>query len=176
MAEFYRSSGRVTGSGLGLGVAMGAAAAIVGAFIYSLAVVWIPFVYINLLLTVGFGFAIAIGVGQGARIGKTRNPLVVAAATVACALLGLYVAWGADFWFRLARAGAEDAGFTVNPLTLTAYAGALYEEGSWGLKSWTVTGIPLATVWLVEAGIVVGIAGVGAMGPVSVPFCETRDR
>jgi hypothetical protein len=50
----------------------------------------------------------------------------------------------------------------------------LYEQGSWGIRSGgNVTGIPLAIVWIVEAGIVIVLSVIVPFGMISdTPFCE----
>ena len=68
----------------------------------------------------------------------------------------------------------KQAPILCTPHQIRVVAKALYEHGSWGVRSGgAVTGIPLAIVWFVEAGIIIGVSTLVPYGMISkIPFCE----
>ena len=174
MAETYKHSGTITVTGTLLGLVGGGLTAVALAFAYTYAIVWIPFVYVNALLTFLFGVAIGFAVAAGAKAGKLRNMAVVGLLGVFCGLLGLWIAWAVD---PMARLGRASDGPSLSPFfafgALFQYMGALYENGSWGFGSATVSGIFLGIIWAIEAGLIVLAAAFTAPGRLmDVAFCE----
>jgi hypothetical protein len=170
MAELYRHSGAITVGGTLLGLLFGAASAVALGFVYTYAIVWIPFVYVNFFLTLFFGVGVGFATSQGCKLGKLRNMAVAGLLGAFCGLLGLWTAWAVD---PLARGGGE---LTFDLGELFAYMGAVYETGSWGFKSVTVTGIFLGAIWAVEAVLIVVASAIlppARLGDLA--FCESCD-
>jgi hypothetical protein len=165
MASFYEHSGATPILGLVLTIAGGLVGAVALACAYSYGDVYIPIVVLNVLLTGGFGFCMGWGVAFFARLGHVRNTLAPAVIAAVSGCVGLYVAWGVD---RLARVGFPDDGDILAvfaPHEMARYIRFFYDNGFWSLNPShgggqpnMVSGIPLAIVWLVEAGAIVGIA------------------
>ena len=174
MAEYYKHSGAVSVGGLLGGGVLGMAAAASLSAVYSYGVNWIPWIYVTFLLTAGFGFAIGWAVYFAAKKGKVRNNGVVAAVGLLCGLLGVYYAWAFDM---VARAGAP---FTMDPLVLWDYVLEFNTNGAWAIgrhAKENVTGIFLWIVWLVEAGVIMGLATFMPYHMLSESvFCETCDQ
>lgn len=174
--EYYRHSGKVPLGGLLTTAIAGIGTAISLAFVYAYATNWIPFVYVNVLLTLGLGGIVGILVAKAARGGKLRNPGVVGLVGLISGLVALYVAWGAD---ALARLGWPQEGSALSvfyPRFLWGYIQIFYAKGFWGIgkgNAGMISGIPLAIVWLIEAGIIVGLSTAAAWGDLlTVVFCE----
>ncbi|HEX7900118.1 MAG TPA: hypothetical protein VF950_20285 [Planctomycetota bacterium] len=171
MAELYKHSGAVTLTGTLMGLVAGGVAAVALAFVYTYAVVWIPFIYVNFLLTLIFGVGVGFAVAAGAKAGKLRNMAVAGLLGAFCGLLGLYVAWAIHPMAQFSLTPEFD------PSKLMEYMGAVYEKGTWGIsRSGPVSGILLGIIWAVEAGIIVlGAALVppGRLGDLA--FCEPCD-
>jgi hypothetical protein len=171
MAQFYRHSGIVPFGGLVQTVFAGVGTAISLGIAYSYAMVYIPIIYLNFLGTVAFGFTLGYLVKMSARSGRIRNHWVPAAIGFVSGLVGLYFAWGADMLAR--RWLPPQAGFLAafNPQILWIYVQWAYENGLWTFGAHAqgpVTGIPLALVWLAEAGTIVGLA-------TGLPWSEIRN-
>jgi hypothetical protein len=149
-------------------------AACVLAFIYAYAVYFIPFIYLNFLLTLAFGFGIGWVASQMAVFGKIRTTALAAAVGLLAGLVGMYVYWSASL---LALSGGE-SGLVLDPFGLMAYGMALYQEGSWGLsEDAPVKGVFLVLIWVVEAGLVLGLAVFTArLGVADKVFCESCGR
>jgi hypothetical protein len=171
--EVYRHSGKMPLIGIPLTVFLGAATAAVLGLVYSYIIVYDPIIYINMMCTLGFGYCIGLSVAKGVRLGKIRNPVLAGAYGLAFGLAGLYIAWVADYWARVAF---DLAAF--DPDELKEYISWFYENGMWTISNHgnggdTVKGIVLGGVWIVEASIIVGFATVQAYKSVaSIPFCE----
>jgi hypothetical protein len=178
--ETYRHSGAISLLGILLATTAGIAAAVVLGVVYSFAVVYIPIVYINALLTFCFGWAMGQAVGWGAKAGKIRNPFVATAYGFLVGLIGIYVAWGTDFLARVIIPQHIQIHYisAFYPSVLMGYIKIFYEKGAWGLPhGGTVSGIPLAVVWAIEAAMIVGAATYFARKAiVHHPFCENCSR
>jgi len=167
--EFYKNSGAVTVSGLIMTILAGGVTAAVLGVVYTFAIVYIPFIYINFLLTAGFALVLGLVTAKAAYIGKIRNGMVVGLCGFMSGLFGLYVAWATD---PMAR-GAEVCAF--QPGLLLSYVQFFYENGAWGLgrNGDNISGIFLALVWLIEAAVIVGGAALISGGAnLGKTFCE----
>jgi hypothetical protein len=173
--EIYRHSGTVPIGGAILTGVVGLVTALVCGVIYTFAVAYIPFIYLNFLFTLGFGAAIGCAVSWGSTAGKIRNTFLVTAIAWVCALLGIYTEWGVT---PIALVGWNEIGlFGFDPLAMFAFMQFLYQEGSWGISGdQNLTGIPLLCVWLIEAGVVIGMTHVMSRVNVGIPFCEQCDQ
>jgi hypothetical protein len=175
----YIHSGKAPLTGLLLAMFAGLATAVVLGVAYAFAVVYIPIIYLNMLLTMGFGAAIGGAVGYVAKLGHVRSRLMPAMVAVVCGLVGLYVAWGADALARVGIPGGGDAFDAFRPELLMAYMKFFFENGFWaighgvGNNQQMVSGIPLAIVWLAEAGIIVGVAAFASWATLGkLVYCE----
>jgi hypothetical protein len=120
-----------------------------------------------------------IAVGWGAKAGRIRNPFVATAYGFIAGVIGLYVAWGTDFYARCILPEKAPVTFlqAFQPDLLLSYMKAFYENGLWSIKGGTVSGIPLAIVWIIEAVVIVGAATFFARDAIlHHPFCELCRR
>lgn len=175
MVDYYQHSGKAPLIGWLLAAAAGVPMAIVGGVIYAFATVYIPIIYLNFLLTFIFSISIGLAVSWGAKRGHVRSPNIVGTIAGCAAIIGMYAAWGADM---LARVGAENVPSVwscFEPEELWAYVKAFYEQGQWtiGHSKEPISGIPLAIVWIIEAGGVIGFAMYWARNDLeSLAYCE----
>jgi hypothetical protein len=179
--RYYRLSGKVPGLALVLMLVFGAATGLVLGPIYSVAVYYIPIIYFNFLLSLGLGLAVAWVVVQGAKLGKARNPWVVAGLSGVGALAALYAGW--VFWVS---AVVSWKFFIWRPDVLWQVMGRINEVGVWsighsysssGQSSSAVSGLLLSFVWVGEAAIIVGFAGyIGWKVASDLLFCESCGR
>lgn len=167
--EVYRHSGKfgIHGPVMALGAALVLAYPL--GFAYSYLLKWIPFVYVNFLLTAGYGFGFGLLGGMLLRFGKVRNTLVAALSGLGIGLVALYFEWNGHV-----HALFKDAPALCLPQEILGAMQALYEHGSWGLRSGgPVTGVPLAIIWGLEAAVIVGLAAFVAYVTIAkTPFCE----
>lgn len=167
----YAPSGAVPLVGGLLTVGGGLLSAALLAFVYALIIRWIPFIYLNFLATLGFGMGMGIVIAMLASMGKIRSPLFVRFSWLLTVLFGFYVYWGATIWTH----GHWQHGLQVfHPMAIKAFAGILFEEGSWGFRNGgNVTGWFLVAFWLVEFGMVVYFSYITAVANIDQPFCES---
>lgn len=178
MVETYRHSGRIGGLGIPVMLIAGICSAFVLGVVYSYVLAWIPIIYVSFLATGGFGAGLGLVVGWSSRAAHVRNTMITGIIGLFTGLLGMYVAWAFD---GIARFGGEDATVMFNPVLLSEYVSFFYENGFWGLgrgnANATVSGIPLALIWLVEGGVVVGLSFVLSTGfAADHPYCEECGR
>jgi hypothetical protein len=184
MATFYKHSGQAPVLGLINAFICGSVVAAVAAVIYSYAIVYIPFIYVNFIVTACFGGIVGWVVYWIARKGHIRNNMLPVIIAFVCGLVGLYVAWGVDL---LARVGLpQDANPLVclDPRVVLKYMQFGYENGFWAIGSrhakgaaGNVSGIFVAIVWLIEAGMIVGIPMLMCLGSMSaLAYCEPCGR
>lgn len=165
----YKHSGKFGMHAPALMAIITAAASFALGLAYAYLVKWIPFIYLNFLLTAGYGFVIGFVAGFMLKVGKVRNTPVL----FMCGLLGgamaLYGSWSGHL-----HALIPGAPIFASPDQLISFIKILYAEGSWGMSSGSnVTGVMLAIVWVIEAGIMVGLVTLVPVGMLSdTPFCE----
>jgi hypothetical protein len=175
----YQHSGIVPVTAAIQSLAIGSAAAVVLGIVYTFSFYYIPYVYLNFLLAMGFGAGVGWCVGWTAHEGKMRNTGVAVALAVVAALVGIYAEWGTTLYALVPAAEIpqywKEAGLsTYLPHTILAMMAHLFQEGSWGLTAGQmVKGWPLVILWLVEAGMIVGLAATTAFAQIAdKPFCE----
>jgi hypothetical protein len=175
----YQHSGTVPVLGAIQSLAIGSAAAVVLGIAYTFSFYYIPYVYLNFLLAMGFGMGVGWTTGWAAREGKIRNTGVTIALAVVASLVGIYAEWGstiyalappdeiADYWNEFGLS-------SFLPHVIVGLMIQLYQEGSWGLAAGAmVNGWPLLALWLIEAGVIVGLAATTAFAQIAnKPFCE----
>ena len=166
----YRHSGKFEIAGPLLALAAAGAVGFPAGYVYAYVVRWIPFIYVNFLATLGYGLLFAYISGRILKHFKVRNYSVAAFTGVLSGIIALYFAWSAHI-----HASFEEAPYFLFPGEMWDAMKILYQQGTWGMhEGEPVNGIPLATVWLVEAGMIVGMAAGGCYKKVAqTPFCET---
>jgi len=179
MAEYYRHSGRAPLAGALATAVVGVLVASILAIIYSFAIVWIPFIYLNFLLTVAFGGLTGIIVAVLGQRVKIRNSLLLIVIALAAIAVGYYVAWGADLWARAPDIVEGDVLSAWNPSLLKEYVKFFYDKGAWSIgrtADTNVSGLFLGAVWLVEAGMIFGLSAIGVLAITGdSTFCEQCD-
>ncbi len=176
---YYKHSGRFSAMGPVVGFAAATVTAIILGVIYSLAVLNIPFIYVDALFCILYGMLVGAAAGRTIVWLKVRNPLIAIAVTVAATLVGYYVSWA--FWVNGVLHRAEpDATLTMmdlvkNPGLLWAGISDINTVGTWSLghsSKEAVSGAFLWITWLAEAGIIFGCAIMGVRLTTANPFCE----
>lgn len=190
MPKYYKPSGKFSPLSFIFLVLMCLTAIPVLSLVYSYAIWYIPFIYLNFLIAAGFGFGIAMGVNRlviGA--GKVRNGALAALLALFCAAFALYVHWA--IWLDLVinsgeSYGSSSIGITVSnisflealglalqPQAIIELIGLVNESGTWGFKGTAVSGLFLSLIWAVEALIITAIPVFLVYGRAKKPFCET---
>src|SRR5438045_7473258 len=172
---FYSHSGKFGAHGPIVALTAGAVAAIPLGIIYSYLIKWIPFIYLNFLVTAGYGFAFGFMTSLLMKWGKVRNGSIALLSSAAVGMLAWYGSWNGC---ARALVGSEIP-WLLTPPQLTAFIKILYQEGSWGIgmsSSQAVSGIPLAIIWLIEGGLIVGLTTFIGYGSIArTPYCELHE-
>ena len=171
---FYKHSGKFGVHGPLLAVLAALVAGYPLGIIYAYLVKWIPFIYLNFFITAGYGLAFGFMTVPLLKFAKVRNGIIALLTGLAVGVCASYMSWNGYL-----HAMAKEPPTLITPGQLSRLMKYLYENGSWGIgfsSSSPVTGIFLAIVWLVEAGVIVGASALLAFGAVaSTPFSE-RDE
>ena len=179
---YYKPSGKISILGVLGSLAVGGVVAFIGAFLYALALVYNPSAYLGIILPALFGAGVA---GASAFVGKklkVRNAWVSMGIAVVLTMSGYLVSWIPWEWFTLYHLGNQvDWLAVIYPPSFIDILGLIYENGAWTIGSSSsggaVSGLMLALVWLLEAGIVFGTSAFTAyaVGSSGV-FCETCEE
>lgn len=151
----YKSPSTISPLGIVLGGLAVLAGGLILAPIYSYAIVYIPFVYINLILTGLFGLCAGLMIAGGLRVGHTHNKAVSYGLVGIGLLFAYWMHWA--WWFSGLAFSADFEDFSVIsmllPGNLIESVGSVYEVGTWGIGSSgdAVSGIFLGIIWLSEA-------------------------
>jgi hypothetical protein len=160
-AGAYSLSGR---PGLGL-IVLPAVAVFCGGvtgWLYGIVNVWNPLIYIQFLATFCGAGALGWIIDQAAGLAKCRNKMLVYAAGVLCGVTFFYFSW-ASFLCMLAPpvSGLPGTTFGVaaDPGVMWSAASAVANTGWFtiGRSGSNVSGIALWGIWLVEAGMLLGV-------------------
>lgn len=167
--QAYRPSGKFTAAGLVVPLVAGAVVAFPLGLVYSKALRWIPFVYINMLATCAYGFALGWLTSLAVKHTRVRNVTLATLLGAAVGCIGVYFEWSGFIW-----AVWEEAPLFSPPGDILAAMSFLYEHGSWGLKSGgNITGVFLAIIWTCEAGAILVFATMLPRAFVQdTPYCE----
>jgi hypothetical protein len=124
-----------------------------------------------MFLMLGYSLTVGIVIAVAANRGKIRSPLFNTVIALVCAVIGLWVYWGA---FDVARNGVGVAATAWTPHGLSRQAQDLFENGSFTMKGKAkVKEWPLVAAWILEGVVVTGIIVALARTDAARPFCET---
>lgn len=141
---------------------------------YAYAVHYIPLIYFAGVITYFFGIGLGVIASLTLEYTKTRNAALGTVIAVSIGLLALYCSWG----FCLGIYFQDVSFVTFNPLTIIEGMIAVVKENSFsiGLRSikfFDISGFWLALVYLIEAGMIVVMAVLTAIGRnSSLSYCE----
>jgi hypothetical protein len=170
---FYRHSGKFGVHGPLLAIIAAIVAGYPLGIIYSYLIKWIPFIYLNFFITVGYGLIFGFITMPLLRFARVRNGAIALLTGLAVGLCASYLSWNG-----YAHAMVKDVPALLTPAQILRFMKILYENGSWGIgfgSSAPVTGVLLALIWLVEAGIIIGASALLSFVAVAhIPFCETH--
>ena len=161
--ETYRHSGKYNALGVVLALGAGAALSFPLGLAYAYLIRWIPFIYVNFFATCGYGLAFGWLTTRILKGNRVRNTTLAALCGLGAGLLALYGEWNGSLHVVF-----NDAPWLLRPDQVVRGIKILYADGSWSFHGSNVTGIPLAIVWVIEAGLVVGIS-------FALPFTFVRD-
>ncbi len=167
--RFYQHTGKGGAAGGVVMVLMALVATLVLTPLYVYGSIYIPFIYLNLLLCAAFGGGVDFATGLGATWAKVRSPGFV---TLAGGLMGLNAAYAGWVYWVFVQTSHELWVFGLGDMMMIWET--VYEDGTWSMGGGdNVTGMALAAVWVIEAGVLVVLGARGArMAMSDAPFCE----
>lgn len=179
-ASLYSHSSKVSIVGLLAGAAVGFVAGPVLGTIYSIAIAYIPIIYLNALLSGLFGAAIGGGVAFAMKKGKVRNTFVTVVVGFLATAFAHYVGWMVWVGVIFFRSDVEIPVLAILfPISLIEIILELSREGVWtiGRSDTPVSGVFLWIVWILEALIIFGASLLVGFGLAdSEPFCEACEN
>jgi len=175
---------------------MGVAAGVITGAVYAFAIFHSPLIYLNFLLTGALLFALGLTVSYGIYLFRIRNTKVGVLISFITFCVAYYVSWAVYIPTVLAHFGAGASSFDIPLISRSA---ALFAQSPWGMWYWIqsinyngvwsitnfgggsrnaipVSGIFLAIIWVIEAGIIA--FGTVALGSDQAfkPFSERQGK
>ncbi|MEW4530869.1 YrzE family protein [Maioricimonas sp. JC845] len=170
--RYYRNAGVVPFKGTMMMLIAGGLVAIVLSFVYAVIDYYNPFIYFTFIATAILGAAIGGAVHWGGNAGAVRNRGFRLIVGIACGLIGVYFSW---VWFIFILAEWNAEAIILDPLQMANLIQFLAANGVWEIQGQQPTGMALYAVWLIEAGMIFGIAAMTA-GQALQPYCEPCGR
>lgn len=164
----YQHSGVIPALGIPVMLFAGMAAGILLGPIYSVAIFYIPFIYLNFLLTFLLGGGIGFMVLFGARLGHVRNVWVAGLMGAIAGVMAYYFSLVA--WIYVLSDFQE---MYLAPGIILEIIANVAEKGAWDLFGSTPKGVFLYIIWGIEAILIIGTAAVlpaALLG--DSPYCE----
>lgn len=167
--------------------------------LYSLLIWYIPIIYFNLLLTLGLGFGVSILLNIVLRKGKVRNTKIAKTLAFIVAIFTIYFVWttyltllfNTGETFSTGDSSSRKGGISltetffsiqdfvkisITPKVVPSAMSKLYETGTWGIRAFTVKGVILAIVWIIEASIIFIIVIIAGTKQSMDPFSERTNE
>lgn len=164
--RYYQNSGRFSLIGLIIGTVIIVLIAGLLAALYAIIDRYNPFIYINFLATLFLGAFVGAGVLFAVNVGKVRSPSVKWFLALFGAFFAVYVNWVV---YLYSLSNYEYLFF--DPVLIFNVLVELGEQGTWSFKSTKPTGWGLYSIWLLEAGVIIGSA-INTVKGENDPFCE----
>lgn len=158
------------------------------AYLYQLAIAWIPLIYINFLLTIGFGLVVGIIGAMVVKRGHCRNVVLASLLALTLAFFGI----GVKHWFQyahrrgivaelveeVAREHPGGDGEVAFQFAFPDYIRMRVEEG-WSIGRFGRNGAPIAgwfvwLIWAIEASIAIYYAWTLTRGEAKSPYSESH--
>lgn len=162
-------------------------------FVYTYAVWYIPFIYINFFITFFTGVGAFLVIKKITRFAKSRNKVYNTALGLLAGLTLFYINW--VVWVDLVANSSESynagnrIGFTVSSssigqlIALFTHPGMLWEAawqinavGTWGIRGATISGGFLTVFWVIEAAMLVGVPVLSSLVADIEPFDEASNE
>ncbi|HPR64099.1 MAG TPA: hypothetical protein PK014_07725 [Thermoanaerobaculia bacterium] len=166
--RYYKLSGKVEPMGFILMILFGLLTSTILGIIYAYIIYYLPFIYLNFFITILYGAAIGLSVGYGGKIGLSRSAKTYMILGLLFGLLGEYVQWSQTV--SILSSGEVSI---ASPAHLFSVLKIIASEGAWSIFGWTPRGVALYLIWLIEGGMIVGIAALMSMTVINGKvFCE----
>ena len=163
------------------------------ALVYSYAIWYIPFVYLNFIVAAAFGLLTGLALGYVViDKGKVRNSGMGILLGLAGGAVALYLHWA--IWLDLVINSGESYGSSriritlsnislpetlaliLSPSAMFELIGLVNESGTWSIRRRTVSGWMLSAVWVIEAVVVLAMSTFMAWTRAKRPFSETTGK
>lgn len=179
---YYEESGKIHPLRFVIASVLSIGVAIVLGYVYTLAIVYIPIIYLNFIATLFFGAALGAMYRILIWLSHSRNKRANLLLAVGIGLLANYFQWTAFIVWAFSDGFPDFQLYLIN-ITWLVTDGDLFgtiaeinKVGMWSVFGATVTGFGLTAIWIVEALII-------AAGPVIIsfqiktaPYSENRSR
>ncbi|MCB1158709.1 MAG: hypothetical protein H7A25_10845 [Leptospiraceae bacterium] len=151
-----------------LSFAFGIVISAIGGFIYSYAMYYIPFLYINFIFTIALGILLGMGTGFINTLLKNRNIKFSFLSGFITGIFGIYFSW--VFYVKAFTKGTV---YTFQPEELLEIIHEFSKTGTFEIKGLRPTGIFLYTFWIIESFLIlVSSLFIPYFTTISAPFCE----
>lgn len=175
-ARLYEPSGKTPIVGLLVGAIAVGVVAVVSAPIYAYATVYCPIAQLSVLLTLVFGAVLGVVPALAmVHLGKVRSTGVVVLFALGASGLGYVLSWLPWLYATMNRNSTVPLVVMLDPVVFAQMLRNAYEIGTWtiGRGDTPVSGLFLGLIWVIEAGLVLGMGALVGFGAADGgPFCE----
>lgn len=176
----YRRSGKVSPASLAIAALVLVPLGLILGVLYSAAVVYLPFIKLRGLITFFMGAGIGAIAGNLCYRLKYRNGLLAFLTIMGFTAIAYYASWAVHPALVFGVGQLGDAFLPVaiqgfDPRIIIGWMNAVFTDGIWAMGGGgnALSGWGAVVVWIIEAGLIFGAAGVAGMGAYgNRPFCE----
>lgn len=177
----YQTSGNYPLTGWIATIALTAIITTICAFIYSIAVSYIPIIYFNALMTAALGLVIGYSTYFISRIFLIRNNRIRFVIAISIAIWAIIFQWYVHLFVITRGINSIQNIFNEGPFlfdfkNLKIIFSRLYIHGSWAAFGFPVSGLYLLSIWLVEALIILGSPILILLNNPIPPFSEKLNK
>ena len=150
-------------------------------FLYGVFIGVSPLVYLNVFVTVIFGLTLAYGIKIMAKLFKVFKKKVVITSALVFGFLGVYLSWVAYLLFMVDLSTCAHHYFlepylTVQPQVVFEIMADINRYGLWTIGQMPVNGWLLASIWIIEAAIVIVVPYLILRSASFSPFSEQLNQ
>ncbi len=179
---FYQESGQINPIKQGLSYVICIGLALILGYIYSVAVIFIPIVYLNFLITVGFGLILGLICRVIVRFSHNRSKKSQIIQAIVIGFLANYFQW--TVYILYAYSGEiptvglyfSSLHWIMIPENFFAAMAEINQFGTWSIFGITFNGFGLAAIWFAEFLIIIAGPIVAIVKTKIYPYSELLNK
>jgi len=150
-------------------------------FFYGMLIALSPLVYINFFITTLFGLTLGYGVRIISKIFKILEKKILIGLSITSGIFGVYFSWVAFMLYFVAEGAILHAYFiefllVFEPLVVIDILKEMNAQGLWEIFRINFKGWILSIIWIIEAGIIIGMPLKVALEQKQAPFSMSSNK
>lgn len=179
---FYQESGQINPIRQSLSYAICIGLALILGYIYSVAIIFIPIVYLNFLITLGFGLTLGLICRAIVRFSHNRSKKSQIVQAVVIGFLANYFQWTAYILYayngEIPTLGLYFANlhWIMIPENFFTAVAEINKVGTWSIFGIPFNGFALTAIWIIEFLIIIGGPIVAIVKTKIYPYSELLEN